>query len=568
MTLGLAVRRARFSSHRRTHLLALQLATALSGGAVGASAMTSPLPSWTFSPASVGVGNCNDAGPGSLRDTIQSASPGQVIDLTQLGCSTITLTTGALAVAQSGLTLLGPGADSLAIDGAGAQPVLVHSGGGVLSVSGVTIRNGNQNAAAPSGGCIYSAGDLVLESSVVSACKAVTSVCQSAHGGAIFVHGDAFLEGSTVSTSNAGTPAACPIGARAYGGGIYVDGRLRVEDSTISGNTTSSSSHTGYGGGVAARGPSVFVNALIESNYAASGGGVWATAGASFTDSTVSGNSAYTFGGGLWAAGGLPTIVTRSVFAGNSITGVGFGHGGGISSNVPITLTDSQLSRNSALSAAALYSAAYITIVRSTIDYNTNGPAIYNSGAAGVSITNSTIVGNTHLPAPFGSAAVVLRGNATIANSTFAFNSGAFGALFVTGATLDLRSTLLAANHSDDGPSDFNAPPNTTITGDHNLVVAPFPGVVVPSDTITSCPKLDRLAMNGGPTPTVMLLPGSAGIEGGSDIFALTSDQRGVGFVRTFGAGPDVGAFERQGETSDALFSSAFESYCDSHHHS
>ena len=83
MTLDRALRPARFSSHRCMRSLALQLAAALSTGAAGANA-ANPLPPWTFTPESAGIGNCNDAGPGSLRDAILSASPGQVIDLTQL----------------------------------------------------------------------------------------------------------------------------------------------------------------------------------------------------------------------------------------------------------------------------------------------------------------------------------------------------------------------------------------------------------------------------------------------------------------------------------------------------
>ena len=38
------------------------------------------------------VSNCNDAGPGSLRAAAEAALSGDVIDLTALACSTITLT--------------------------------------------------------------------------------------------------------------------------------------------------------------------------------------------------------------------------------------------------------------------------------------------------------------------------------------------------------------------------------------------------------------------------------------------------------------------------------------------
>src|SRR5262249_56717111 len=54
------------------------------------------------------------------------------------------------------------------------------------------------------------------------------------------------------------------------------------------------------------------------------------------------------------------------------------------------------------------------------------------------------------------------------------------------------------------------------------------------------------LADNGGPTQTHALLPGSPAIDTGSNPASLTTDQRGGIFVRSFGAAPDMGAFEVQ----------------------
>jgi hypothetical protein len=56
------------------------------------------------------VMNCDDWGPGSLREAVGNAVNGGVIDLTQLACSEITLFSGKIAVTTaSDLTLLGPG---------------------------------------------------------------------------------------------------------------------------------------------------------------------------------------------------------------------------------------------------------------------------------------------------------------------------------------------------------------------------------------------------------------------------------------------------------------------------
>ena len=59
-----------------------------------------------------------------------------------------------------------------------------------------------------------------------------------------------------------------------------------------------------------------------------------------------------------------------------------------------------------------------------------------------------------------------------------------------------------------------------------------------------SDPLLAPLADNGGPTPTHALLPGSPAINQGSS--TESNDQRGAPFVRNFGGGVDIGAYERQ----------------------
>ena len=64
---------------------------------------------------SIVVQNCNDSGNGSLRDALNNANSGDTIDLTQLSCSTITLTTGSLLFTETTITLQGPGSKYLSI---------------------------------------------------------------------------------------------------------------------------------------------------------------------------------------------------------------------------------------------------------------------------------------------------------------------------------------------------------------------------------------------------------------------------------------------------------------------
>jgi hypothetical protein len=64
-------------------------------------------------------------------------------------------------------------------------------------------------------------------------------------------------------------------------------------------------------------------------------------------------------------------------------------------------------------------------------------------------------------------------------------------------------------------------------------------------------PFLGPLADNGGPTPTMALLPGSPAIDAGVPVAGVTTDQRGI--PRPQGTAPDIGAFESRGFTITIL---------------
>ena len=103
------------------------------------------------------VTNCDDSARGSLRDVLANvAANGDTVDLTQLPCSTITLTTGALVIDQNSITLQGPGPQLLSISGAGTQLDLYHRGTGQLTVNDLTVADGlNEQRQSAKGGCIH-----------------------------------------------------------------------------------------------------------------------------------------------------------------------------------------------------------------------------------------------------------------------------------------------------------------------------------------------------------------------------------------------------------------------------
>lgn len=175
------------------------------------------------------VTNCDDSGPGSLRDAVATAADPGFVDLGSVACSTITLTTGAIEVPVGTLYLEGLDADKVTMDGNGNDRVFDHTGTGNLVVFGLTLRNGQ---AVDRGGCIHSRGNVFLYSSYLHDCTATGST--DAFGGAVDAGNDVRLGKSRLS----GNRAVAGSGY-AYGGGIYAHHDANIVDSTIAGNDAS-----------------------------------------------------------------------------------------------------------------------------------------------------------------------------------------------------------------------------------------------------------------------------------------------------------------------------------------
>lgn len=253
------------------------------------------------------VTNCDDSGAGSLRDAVAQADGILPIDMTQLTCSTITLTSGALHLDASGgrtMIVKGPGAGALAIDGSGQDRVFEVTGTGMLVLYGLTLRNG---AVDGNGGCI-DAERATLHYSVVDDCRA------SGRGGGVYASSNLLLYDSRI-TGNESDAAA---GA---GGGAYSAHFVIARNSTIRGNTAPN----GNGGGLFAQNALISYSTL-SANHAAIGGGAMSSsqndASLSFENCTISGNSAGD-GGGIDA--GRLYLLNSTVAFNTAITGTGGG---------------------------------------------------------------------------------------------------------------------------------------------------------------------------------------------------------------------------------------------------
>jgi hypothetical protein len=267
--------------------------------------------------AAITVSNCNDNGVGSLRQAIANASNADVIDMTTLTCSTISLnpSSGALAISQPSLTLNGPGMDKLNITGLyngvhGRDRIVNQQNtGGTLAINDLTISYGylTSSTASVSGGCIYSKGSVYLKDVAIESCVARTSATNfHAQGGGFstgFSPATVTMVHSLISGNRAeSTNTSNYVGAT--GGGIYSDATATyINYSTIDGNTVSGAGMSAtLGGGVSLgtfSGTIVIANSTISHNSASDysyGAGLKINADsggtATIRNSTISGNSA------------------------------------------------------------------------------------------------------------------------------------------------------------------------------------------------------------------------------------------------------------------------------------
>jgi len=157
------------------------------------------------------------------------------------------------------------------------------------------------------------------------------------------------------------------------------------------------------------------------------------------------------------------------------------------------------------------------------------------------------------------SQASALFGNDTVAGNRAADAGGIFaeGAAFIGSEVVELRNTILAGNSAPQHPDCLGS----AFSGGYNLVgdptgcldFAPGKHDVVGAAGAAIDPRLGPLADNGGPTPTLALLPASPAIDAGNPAApgsgggaCEAADQRGA--ARGGAAGRcDVGAFEATG---------------------
>ena len=145
--------------------------------------------------ATITVTNTNDSGAGSLRQALADAVDGDTINFdSSLNGQTITLTSGQLIVDKS-VAIHGPGAANLAVNGNAADRVFYVSEHLVVTISDLTIENGNVLGLGGYGGAIFNAHSILT----VSNC-AISDNWALHGGGGIMNYGD--WDSATLTVTN------------------------------------------------------------------------------------------------------------------------------------------------------------------------------------------------------------------------------------------------------------------------------------------------------------------------------------------------------------------------------
>lgn len=268
-----------------------------------------------------------------------------------------------------------------------------------------------------------------------------------------------------------------------------------------------------------------------------------AISGVTITGGFDDGNGS--FGGGAVSigTGSGDVVISNSVLSDNvSISG---GGGGAIRKHVgagSLTVISTALINNSSID--------------ENDEYNSNdGGAIRNDEGL-LTIINSTISDNK---ARMGGGIYSPKGTLTIQNSTITENSSLYGGGGINSSgNLTFSNSIIAGNiaTSNKEIDSFIFDSEEVISQGHNIIGengqsgVSDASMLIETDIILAgslSTVVDKLADNGGQTPTLSLNPDGPAIDSGSNAFipeGIATDQRGKEFSRVVNGIVDIGAME------------------------
>jgi len=544
-----------------------------------------------IAPATLTVTNLADSGTGSLRAemTLANLNGGSNAINFASGLHGGILLRSLLPSITNALTITGPGASRLFIDGHGAFQIFnVEGTGGAVGISGLTLTQGLSQQ----GGGIYinDAGQTVtITSCAITRNKATESGSSQGSGGGIFVQsGTLDLVSSTVSGNIAqgGNGTIAGRGGPAYGGGIflYKGATAILTNSVISGNKALGG--IGGNGGNGANGvkgtgsnPGNAGSAGGDGGIggAAHGGGILSLSGyLTINGSTISGNFAMAGHGGNGGAGGRGGAGGTHALGGDGGAGGNAGdpgdtYGGGISTNGnylgsgvgSFTISRSTISGNACFGnvggrggAGGAAGAGTIFVGGHAVHATpgakgASGERFYAFGGgiqsyheANATLSQVTIVGNR---ADADAGVLFNYGSADlVTNTTIAFNQSRFkdtvgGMAVAHGATVDVISTVIGENTAGGKGADVTGAVTAGVSLFQNVVNFTILGGAT-NNIENENPLLRPLSNNGGITLTCLPSTHSPLIDNGANPYNYSTDQRGDS--RELNGETDIGAVE------------------------
>jgi len=453
--------------------------------------------------STITVTTLNDTGAGSLRDAITTSAAGDTIVFQAGLTGTITLGSQLPKVTHA-LTIAGPGASAVAIDGNNAHRIFYLAGNAdAVTISGLTLTHGN--AGSGSGGAVWNRGDiLTLSNDVITASTAdfAGAVGSADHkldtpgAGSLDIE-SSVISGNTSASEGGGVDLyangnAMPTltvdnstfdgNSATYGGGLYVAGNvgiLNITNSTFSNNTASTS-----GGGLMI--DDVDPGALftlsgstVSGNSAESGGGIALDdlyGGAVIEGSTITGNHATDgLGGGLYGGGGGNKFeVSDTTISNNTATsgggGAALGYLGSDANFTGVTVSGNSADLGGGLLLVDLSEGQRFAtnVTASTISGNSatgGGGGLVEYGGGATTVTDTTVSGNSGAKGAGGVFFFAPGGKSSVNNSTITGNTtgGIGGGILFSGYYgLALQQSTIAGNTAATiGGVDMEAPQST-----------------------------------------------------------------------------------------------------------
>ena len=466
---------------------------------------------------------------------------------------TITLLSNSINMSRplgSKLTISGPGASVLSLDGNAQGNILYSDSVGNGAISGLTFTNG----LAFSGGaieaetaqnlagvvditdCVFTNNHATYEGGAVNGgcvlrllrCSFINNISDGYQGAVQFL---------SYPPGNPSGATDCVFSGNTAGGlggavAVYSDGETVFDNCVFNNNSTTGQNYN-EGGAVQINtdfyNPVTFIGCTFTNNTSSGQGGAinaYDSDIVTLTDTVINNNRALR-GGGISTQFSNAINFVRSTLTDNTATGnTTNGNGGGIYALFPVSFTDSTVAGNTT---------------------NGNGGGIYTE--AEVNFTNSTVSGNTALGTGGGvylysATQSYTRVHALFATFTGNSASNSGGIYLSDNRTGTLAHSIVAGNIAATNPDVRGAftSDGFNVIGDVGSVT----GFLASDRTGTAAAPLDArlgaLADNGGPTLTHALLAGSPALNLATPVEGITTDQRGV--TRPTSGNVDAGAFE------------------------